>query len=200
MTQILKRRATVLLCVLAVAVAFSFYYVRTHPLVFNESFLEHAHCIKAATLSLRIYADDHHGRFPFHTNGYADALLLVADAWLPSFTGPSYNAAVLERARQTGQHVPESACGRVYVQGLTDEDSPNIALLFDKVPSPGDHRHLFSRLHAPLVREVGMLDGSMRTIKESVWPAFAKQQIELLVAAGITREQAQMYYSEKAKR
>ena len=30
--------------------------------------------------------------------------------------------------------------------------------------------------------------------RESEWPAFARRQIELLVAAGIAREQAEAYY------
>jgi hypothetical protein len=193
-----KRRATVALCGAAVVVAFSFHYVRTHPLVFNESFWGHAHCIKQAGLSLRMYAQDNDGRCPFHTHGYGDALLLVSNAWLPSFTGPGYNVTVLERARQTGEDVLETECGRVYVQGLSETNSPEIALLFDKLPNPGDHRHFLSRLGAPLVREVSLLDGSMQVIPESRWPAFAEQQIELLVGAGMTRDQAEIYYSEKA--
>ena len=151
-------------------------------------------------MSLLMYAHDNHGRFPFHTNGYADALLLVSDAWLPSFTGPGYDAGVLERARHSGEDVPENECGRVYVQGLSETNSPKIALLFDKLPTPGDHRHFLSRIGAPLVREVLLLDGSMQVIQETEWPAFSKRQIELLVAAGIPRNQAQTYYSQKANR
>lgn len=56
--------------------------------------------MKQAGLSLRLYAHDNNGRFPAHTNGYGDALLLVPDSWLPAFTGPGYSSKVLERARQ----------------------------------------------------------------------------------------------------
>jgi hypothetical protein len=37
----------------------------------------------------------------------------------------------------------------------------------------------------------------MRFIPESRWPAYAKEQVELLVAAGVAREQAERYYSER---
>ncbi len=36
----------------------------------------------------------------------------------------------------------------------------------------------------------------MEFISESRWPAFAREQIELLVAAGINRQEAEWYYSE----
>jgi hypothetical protein len=45
MTPKFKRRLTVLPCATVVIVVFCAFYVRTHPLVFNESFFEHAHCI-----------------------------------------------------------------------------------------------------------------------------------------------------------
>ena len=52
---------------------------------------------------------------------------------------------------------------------------------------------------APLAREVWTVGGGQRVIKETDWPAYSKHQIELLVAAGLPKEQAEMYYSEKAK-
>ena len=135
-----------------------------------------------------------------HTNGYGDALLLVTDAWLPSLTGPGYSAKPLEKARAARTDVPEVECGRVYVQGLSDTDSVEIAILFDKLPTPGgDHCHGFSRLFRPLVREVGYIDGSKRAVPERDWPEFSRKQIELLVKAGIPRAQAEAYYAEKAK-
>lgn len=87
--------------------------------------------------------------------------------------------------------MPEAQCGRVYVQGLSVTNDPEIIILFDKIPSPGNHRHLFSRIGAPLVREVAKI-GGVETINESEWPAVAKRQVELLVAAGIAPEQAEM--------
>jgi hypothetical protein len=201
MTHNFKRRLTVFFGAVVVVVAFCAFYARTHPLVFNESFFEHAHCIVLAGQSLRIYAQDHEGRFPYHTNGYGDALLLVTDAWFPSLTGPGYDVGVFERALKTGQHVPESECGRVYVQGLSETNDHEIALLFDKLPTPGgDHCNGLARIRAPLAREVLTIDTDRRVIRESEWQAYAKRQIALLVAAGILREQAEKYYSERPQR
>ena len=202
MTPKLKRRLSIFAAVLAVVVALSFYYVRTHPLVFNESFLGHAHCMKVGGLGLMGYAHEHGGQFPFHTNGYGDALLLlINDGWDAALTGPGYHTQIFQRGRKTGEDAPESEFGRVYVQGLRDSNDAEIALLFDKLPTPGgDHCHLFSRMFAPLGREIWTIGGGLRFISESRWPAFAKEQIELLVAAGIPREQAERYYSESLKR
>ncbi len=201
MTPKLKRRVSISAAVLAVVVVFSFYYVRTHPLVFNESFLGHAHCIKGGSLDLMGYAHEHGGKFPFHTNGYGDALLLVNNGWDAALTGPGYGTQVFERARRTGEDAPESEFGRVYVQGLSDTNDPEIVILFDKLPTPGgDHCHLFRRMTAPLGREIWTIGSGMRFIPESRWPAFANEQIGLLVAAGIGREQAERYYSESSKR
>jgi len=199
MTSKLKKRLTMLLCIFTAVVILCAAYVQTHPLVFNESFWEHAHCIKQVGLAFPVYAHDNDGRFPYHTNGYGDALLLIPAPWPPSLTGPGYDSKIFETALKSGIDVPESECGRVYVQGLSATDNPEIALLFDKLPTPGDHRHFLSRIGAPLVREVWTI-GGMRVVRESEWPAFAKRQIELLVGAGIAREQAERYYSEKAKR
>ena len=89
----------------------------------------------------------------------------------------------------------------MYVQGLSETTEPAIALLFDKMPTPGgDHCHFLARVSAPLAREVWTIGSDRRVIREIEWPAFAKLQIELLVAAGIAREQAERYYSEQPKR
>jgi len=197
----LKRRIIILLSIVGVVAVFSTYYIRSHPLVFNESFFGHAHCIVGGGLSLMSYAKEHNGRFPFSTNGYGEALVMVNDGWDESLTGPGYDAGVFERVRRTGKHAPNSEFGRVYVQGLSQTNDSEIALLFDKLPTPGgDHCHLFRRMLSPLAREVWTVGGDHRVIKETEWPAYSKQQIELLVAAGLRKEQAEMYYSEKAKR
>jgi hypothetical protein len=182
-----------------VVVAFCVYYVRAHPLVFNESFFSHAHCWKMAHGYLLQYAEEHAGRFPFHTNGYGDAVLLIPDVWLGCFSGPGYDTRAWEEARKTGGDVPEDRCGRVYVQGLSATNDPDIVLLFDKIPTAGDHKHFLSRIGAPLEREVVTI-GGVEIVPESQWPVISKRQIELLVAAGFARDQAESYYSERPKK
>ena len=103
MTSLRKKTTVVLLSAAALFAVICLTYVQTHPLVFNESFLEHAHCIKGGGLGLEGYAHDHGGLYPFHTNGYGDALLLVNDGWDAALTGPGYDTKVFERARRTGE-------------------------------------------------------------------------------------------------
>ena len=183
----------------AVAVLFGAYYVKSHPLVFNESLWEHAHCMPQASLSLRTYALDHGGRFPYSTSGYGDALLLMtnemANFW-GGFTGPGYDSKVFAEAARTGRHIPEHACGRVYIQGLSDTNDPGIALLFDKVAAPADHCNFPRRLWAGFTRDVGFVDGHWETIPAEKWAAFSRQQVDLLVAAGLSRAQAQQLYDQ----
>lgn len=200
MTAKLKKPLKIGLSILIVALSFTV-YVRTHPLVFNESFWGHAHCIVGGGLALGLYASEHGGHFPYHTNGYGDALVLVNQGWDAVLTGPGYDTKVFEQVRRTGEDAPENEFGRVYVQGLSESDNPKIAILFDKLPTPGgDHCHLLRRLFAPLRREVYTIGGDKPAILETEWPEYSKNQIELLVAAGITRTKAEAYYSEKPNR
>jgi hypothetical protein len=117
-----------------------------------------------------MYAQDHKGVYPAHTNGYGDALLLLwDDAGSPSLlTGPGYSDKVFAEAYRNKTDVPESKCGRVYLQGLREDSDPDIAVLFDKLPNPGDHCHGPRRIWAPLRREVVLVDGSMRVILEKL--------------------------------
>jgi hypothetical protein len=201
MTSKIKKRFVALLAGTGVLGLLCLCYVKTHLLVFNESFVTHAHCIVGGGLSLDVYADAHQGKFPFSTDGYGDALVLVNDGWDEALTGSGYDARVFERVRRTGENAPESEFGRVYVQGLSNMHDPEIVLLFDKLPTPGgDHCHLFWRFFAPLGREVWTIGHGHLFIHEKNWADFSKHQIELLVAAGISKAQAEMYYSEKAKR
>jgi len=159
----------------------------------------HQHCIKGAGSEFWLYSGDHDGRFPFSTNGFGDALLLMAKsqgedpAWVIAvMTGVGDDGGAFRMALSNGTHLSESNCSRVYVQGLTTNSNHEIAMLFDAYPTHGgDH---FRRPWGPLVREVCLVDGSMQIIPEAGWPAFAKKQIELLVASGISRTNAEKYY------
>lgn len=194
-----RRRSWVLVLALTAAATLGFYYVKSHPLVFNESLWQHAHCMPQAAGSLLAYADDHSGKFPIHSNGYGDALLLMTkymgSSWGP-LTGPGYGHVVFAEAARTGSHVPEEACGRVYVQGLSMTNDPRIAILFDKTAAPADHCQFPRRLWSGFVRDVCFVDGHWETIPVGKWTAFAREQIDLLVAAGFSRAQAQQLYSQ----
>ena len=173
------------------------WYVRGNPRIFNESFFGHAHCIKMAGSALNAYTLANHDSFPAHTNGYGDALLLLAPDhldWFEPLTGPCFSGDVFKKAKATGANIDEDQCGRVYVQGLKLDSNPDIALLFDKLPTPGDHCHFLSRLTRPFGREVWYVGGNMGFIRSTAWPAFAEKQIKLLIEAGIPEPAAKSYY------
>jgi hypothetical protein len=172
-------------------------YVRTHPLVFMDV---HAHCIKYAGIQLEGYAADHDGRFPSHPKGYGNALLLMNEDCFQSLTGPGYDAAPFVEAKRTGSDLPEEECGRVYIQGLTKKSNSQIALLFDKLPTPGgDHCHLPFRLWAPLGREVWLVGTEQIFVSESDWPDFTKKQVELLVQEGCERQEAERLFASRPR-
>jgi len=204
-TKVAIKRKWILAVLLAfgISIGLLYTYVKLNPLVFSESFYGHAHCIPQAAGAFLFYAQDNFGRFPFHTNGYGDALLLLYPTYASwsLLTGPgNYKPDAGATWKQSGVDVPESECGRVYVQGLMESNYPGIAILFDKVPTPGgDHCHLLKRLTAPLCRDVLLLDGSREVILESDWPAFASNQIELLVKDGFDRATAEKLYAEKGR-
>ncbi len=164
---------------------------------FNHMKRVHQHCIKATGIAFRQYAEEHNGKLPYHTNGFGDALLLlVSDQYLSEvryLCGPNDQGEELQTALHSGTDVPESACSRVYVQGLDQTNDSAICILFDRRSvRGGDHRNGFG----PKLREVCLLDGSMQTIPDDRWPEFVRKQIELLVVAGIDAKTAHALYAE----
>lgn len=199
-----RRKWPVRLLIGVVVISFAFVvYIQNRPLVFNESFFGHAHCIAQAAGSLLQYAAEHQGRYPTHINGYGDALLLVVKDYLPgayAFTGPGYGSSVFGEALASNRDVDEEKCGRVYVMGLSATSNPENAILFDKLPTPGgDHCHGLRRLTAPLCREALLVDGSHVTIHESKWQEFSQKQIEMLVREGFARAAASALCADKGK-
>ncbi len=156
----------------------------------------HQHCILQAGVAVRLYADENGGSLPFHTNGFGDALVLLVRedlANLACVCGPGDDGTELRYALAHDLHVPEEKCSRVYVQGLHMTNDPAIAVLFDRQSvRGGDHGLGFG----PPVREVCLLDGSMVKVFDQGWPEFAARQVELLLAAGWTREAALKYYPD----
>jgi hypothetical protein len=49
-----------------------------------------------------------------------------------------------------------------------------------------------------LRREVVLVDGDMQIILQKSWPAFASNQVELLVKAGFSRPTTEGYYRSEA--
>ena len=67
-----------------------FIYIKANPLVFNESWLEHSHCMAQVYNALRMYSDQNDGSFPYSEKGYADGLGMASDHCYWIVTGPCY--------------------------------------------------------------------------------------------------------------
>lgn len=139
-------------------------------------------------------------RLPDHPGGYGDALfLLPEDTWY-ALTGPGYDEVPFREAKAAGRGLPEDACGRVYVRGLTTSSDPRAVILFDKLATPGgDHCQLPARLFAARGREVLGVGGSIQFVPEDDWPAFATEQVEVLVRAGVLRAEAERLYAQAVR-
>jgi hypothetical protein len=169
--------------------------------VFNV-FHAHEHCIKQAGMAFKIYSMENNGKLPYDTNGFGNALLLLVKGGylgdtngqysIGPITGPGDDGALLRQALKTGAPIPEQKCSRIYIQGLSESNSPGLAILWDKKPTRGgDH---FRKPWGPLLHEACLLDGSMQLIPEKSWPAFVSNQVELLVKDGIPNAIARHYY------
>jgi hypothetical protein len=190
-----RRRWPLVLAAFLLLVGAGTIYVLCNPLIFNESFFQHAHCIKQAGMGFVNYAVLNGGQFPTHPRGYGDALLLIDEELYDALTGPGYDSTALHVAKQRGTPLAEQDCGRVYIQGLNASAGSKVAILFDKQSTPGgDHCHMIARFSAPLGREVAFADGHNEFIPDSDWPAFVQNQLPLLTAAGIPLKEAQRLY------
>ena len=170
--------------------------------VFND-FHAHEHCIKQTGLAFRMYADDHDGNLPTDTNGFwqrsahswsrAATLETNGTYSIGLITGPGDDGAVFRVALKTGAPIPEEKCSRVYIQGLSEKNNPQIAILFDKKVLSRRRSCSAGRGDRYFVKSC-LLDGSMQIIGEKSWPVFSSNQVELLVQAGIARATAEHCY------
>ena len=112
------------------------------------------------------------------------------------FSRQTFGFTGVMQALASGGDVDERRCGRVYVQGLTDTNDTRTVMLFNKVAAPPDHLHFPQRLWSRFAHEVLFVDGSWRSVPVEQWAEFVREQIDLLVEAGFSREQAQHLYDE----
>lgn len=162
----------------------------TFAIGYFNLFHAHEHCSKGLSLGLRGYANDNEGRFPNHTNGFGDALLLLlkeGHVFDPrTLTAPGDDGQMFKDCLEKDLDVDETKCSRIYIQGLAETNLyDGVALAFDAYPTRGgDH---FRRPWGKPIRDVAMADGSVEFIYEESWPRFATNQIERLVRIGLDR-------------
>ena len=156
----------------------------------------HQHCIQAAYLQFELYAEDHFGVYPSHTNGFGDALVLLEKTEpgaARSLVGVGDNENWILSAASNQLHVPVERCSRIYVQGLNRKSDPELALFFDRYAvRGGDHSRSPSEPH---LREVVFIGHGMSRVTVKDRSAFASHQVDLLVKEGIERPVAESYYA-----
>jgi hypothetical protein len=188
--------ALVALCVPIGLVAFIIWYG------FEYS---HQHCIKQTSLAFGIYAGEHFGKLPFSTNGFGNALLLLAGpdptndymgGFIGGLCGPGDDGHLYREALKNHSVMPEDLCTRIYIQGLSENNNPEICVLFDRNSCKGGDHGRSPWGHR--VRELCLLGGEMKIIRDEDWPEFSRKQVELLVAAGFSRTNALHFYPAAA--
>lgn len=144
---------------------------------YNFPYGESHCCILNLGLALRLYADDHGGHFPVGDDTPEASLSLLYSNYLDAYTlrGKSVPLETVQKAlKQTGKLDPTS-CGWHYVEGLTEADDPQIALIWDKVGLGHNGQRLRSG-----GRELILVDGSRTLVSVAEWPAFLEKQKQLV--------------------
>ncbi len=144
-------------------------------------------CAKGMGLALRTYAMDHDGRFPTGGDTPEASLSLLYSNYVNAYTlrGKTVPLQVAQTAlAKDGKLGPES-CDWHYVEGLTEADDPQIAILWDKVGLGHNGERLKAGGHM-----VVLVDGSENYVSRAKWPGFLKQQKELLAQRSEAVKQA----------
>jgi hypothetical protein len=136
-------------------------------------------CLKCLGLGLSQYAEKYGGHYPAGAGSPEASLSLLyrekyADA--ETLRGKTVPIETVERILERGELLGPDSCGWHYVEGLTTSDNHDLAIVWDKVglghsgeDIGGGHSVWLLRYHEEVV-------------PASEWPAFLKQQEELMAA------------------
>lgn len=182
-----RRWPWISLSVLGVFVLFGFgaraWYRTAYPYGNSHS------CSKAVGLALRMYAQDNGNWFPHGGRTPEESLSFVCT------NNDDYGARTL----LGGKHVPQSvvdtalknngvlspvSCGWHYIEGLREDDNPELAVAWDKKVGLNHN----GRLTKDLQCEVILLVGSTLHMSKKDWPAFCAKQKELLAKTIASRD------------
>lgn len=176
MKRILKRLATIAAILACVAVAL-FFLVRsqlpTYP--YGQSHC----CLKCVGLALVTYAQKYNGYYPAGGGSPEASLSLLyregtVDAEL--LRGKTVPVDKPKRLLDAGKLLDPESCGWHYVEGLTESDDPDLALVWDKVGLG----HNGEDLHGG--HSVWFVGGREEIVPADEWPPFLKHQQALMAA------------------
>lgn len=134
-------------------------------------------CILNVGGGLISYAEDHEGRFPSGGDCPEASLGLLysnyANAYL--LRGKTVPLSTAEEALANNGKLGPESCAWHYVEGLTQADDPEIAILWDKIGLGHNGQRLSHGGH-----EVYFIGGDRRFITAKQWPEFLNRQEVML--------------------
>jgi len=136
-------------------------------------------CIKQIGLALAIYAEENNGWFPSGGETPEASLSLLYGDLLNIYplAGKTIPPAVAQQAMDEQGHLGPETCDWHYVEGLRDDDNPEIAVIWDKVGLGHNGQRLKSGGH-----EVLFVNRSSNFIPGDEWAEFLSEQQRLLAA------------------
>lgn len=142
-------------------------------------------CIKQIGWALAIYADENDGWFPSGGDSPEASLsLLYGDLNIYPLAGKTIAPEMAQRAIDEHGHLGPESCDWHYVEGLRDDDNPEIAIVWDKIGLGHNGDRLKSGGH-----EVLFVDRTSHLISGIEWEAFLLRQKELLAQRAFATNQ-----------
>jgi hypothetical protein len=144
-------------------------------------------CLKGVGVALHMYAQKYGGHYPAGAGSPEASLSLLyregsEDA--EGLRGKSVPVEKVQRILERGDLLGPDSCGWHYVEGLTDSDDPNLAVVWDKVGLGHNGQDIGGG------RSVLLVCGSEEVVPAADWPAFLKRQQQLMAARRPTAGQS----------
>jgi len=143
-------------------------------------------CSKGLGLDLRIFANANDGWFP-HGMKTPEASLSLLCTNDPNvrliLRGKHLPQEIVDQSLASDGVLGPASCGWHYIEGLREDDDPQLAVLWDRITGLGHN----GQRRSGLEREVVMIDGSAQQISKEAWPAFVREQKKLLAETAANR-------------
>jgi hypothetical protein len=134
-------------------------------------------CTKQISTALKMYADDHGGRFPSGESSPEASLSLLYPKYLSSpdiLRGKTVPETIVRQRLTSGQLLTPETCGWHYVEGLGEGSDPRWAVLWDKAGLGHNGERLPDG-----GREVVFADHSVKVLSGAEWRAVLAEQEKL---------------------